>query len=325
MKLGIIGSGMIVQEALPVLRELGIPIAALSGTPRSAETVRDLCARYEIPVALTDNEALLCRDDLDTVYVAVPNHLHFQVAREALLHGKHVILEKPLCCNLREAARLAGIARSSRRLLLEAVTTPLLATTRQIAGWLPRIGPVRVVCCNYSQYSRRYDAFCAGQLPPVFDPARAGGALMDLNVYNVHLVSELFGKPDGVQYRAHMERGIDTSGVLTLDYPDMQSVLIAAKDCAAPSTCVFQGTRGCILQEGPANKGGRVILRLNDGTEETKLPEAGHRMLAEFRAFRQIIDENNEAACEAALRHSLMVMDLLTRARESAGLRFPMD
>ena len=53
---------------------------------------------------------------------------------------------------------------------------------------LPRIGRVKLVQCNFSQYSSRYDAFCAGETPVSFDPECAGGALMDLNVYNISYI-----------------------------------------------------------------------------------------------------------------------------------------
>ena len=67
---------------------------------------------------------------------------------------------------------------------------------------------------------------------------------MDLNVYNIHAIVGLFGKPWEVKYEANMERGIDTSGVVTLDYGDFKAVAIGAKDCKAPVRCTIQGTNG---------------------------------------------------------------------------------
>ena len=51
---------------------------------------------------------------------------------------------------------------------------------------------------------------------PAFDPAFSGGALMDINIYNIHYVVGLFGKPKNIEYYPNIERGIDTSGVLII-------------------------------------------------------------------------------------------------------------
>lgn len=73
------------------------------------------------------------------------------------------------------------------------------------------MGDVKIVQLNYSQYSSRYEAFKQGQIAPVFDPKKAGGALMDLNVYNIHFVAGLFGEPKAVHYYPNMKKGVDTS------------------------------------------------------------------------------------------------------------------
>ena len=88
-----------------------------------------------------------------------------------------------------------------------------------------------MVQCNFSQYSSRYHDFCAGKVWPSFDPACAGGALMDLGVYNVSYVVGLFGSPNKVHYAANITRGIDTSGVLTMEYRSFKAVSINAKRC----------------------------------------------------------------------------------------------
>ena len=76
---------------------------------------------------------------------------------------------------------------------------------------------------------------------------------MDLNIYNIYFLVGLFGMPKSVKYVANIQRGIDTSGMLILDYGDFKAVLIAAKDCAAPVTSLIEGEDGTIVVNGLAN------------------------------------------------------------------------
>ena len=325
MKLGAVGTGMIAKEALPVLRKVGADIGALCGTPRSAETVKDLCAEYGIPQGLTDFEALLSDGAIDTVYLAVPNSQHYPMTKRALEAGKHVILEKPMTDNARRAAELAELSRKRGLFLFEAVTTRHNPNYQAVKELLPEIGTLKFAQCNFSQYSSRYDAFRRGETPTAFDPAKSGGALMDLNLYNLHYLVGLFGRPRSLSYLANVERGIDTSGVITLDYGTFKAVSVAAKDSASPCHCVVQGDEGYILQETPANVCGKVKLRLNDGAEKFRDAFRGRRMEPEFEAFMKAIDGGDRSFCDALLEQSVIVAELLSEARQQAGIRFPSD
>ena len=325
MKLGIVGTGKIVKEFLPELVKLpGLQVEALCSTPRSAAAAGELCALYGIPRQFTDYEAML--PEVDAVYIAVPNHLHRVHTLAALRAGKHVIVEKPMAVCEADAREMAEEARARGLFLFEAVTTQYLENYACIRELLPRVGTVKLVQCCYSQYSSRYDAFCAGEILPAFDPACAGGALMDLNFYNVSYIVGLFGEPKKVSYSANIERGIDTSGVLTMDYNGFKAVAIGAKDCAAPARLVIQGTKGYILQKTPPNVCGPVTFHANDGTEEHfsrngKRP----RMVSEFEVFVRTIDEGDMDRYSGLLDTSLAVSRVLTAARRSAGIVFPSD
>ena len=325
MKLGVTGTGMIAKEALPVLRKLGMDIGVLCGTPRSADTVRELCQQYGIPKGVSDFSELLADSDIDTVYLAVPNSQHYPMAKRALEAGKHVILEKPMTDNFRAASELAELSRARGLFLFEAVTTRLHPNFQAVRDFLPEIGTLKLVQCNFSQYSSRYDAFARGETPVSFDPAKSGGALMDLNLYNLHYIVGLFGKPLSIAYLANVERGIDTSGVATLDYGAFKAVSVAAKDSASPSRCVVQGTKGYILQDAPANVCGAVTLCLNGGAEKFRDDFHGHRMEPEFEQYARAIDSRDFAFRDALLEQSLIVAGLLAEARKQAGIRFPSD
>ena len=197
---------------------------------------------------------------VDVVYIAVPNILHVKYTRAALEAGRHVIVEKPMAPTAALAEELAELARSKKLFLFEAVTTQYQDNYAKIREVLPKVGAVTMVQCNFSQYSSRYHDFCAGKVWPSFDPACAGGALMDLGVYNVSYVVGLFGSPNKVHYAANITRGIDTSGVLTMEYRSFKAVSINAKDSSSPARYIIQGTKGYLLQKSTANFCGGVTF-----------------------------------------------------------------
>ena len=150
MKLGIVGSGKIVQEFLPWLAaSRAFEVAALCSTPRSADKAAALCAQYGVPLHTTEYEQLLAA--VDTVYIALPNLLHTAYAKAALEAGRNVIVEKPLAPCASEAAALSALAHRKGCFLFEAMTTQYLENYRKPGG-AGEAGPV--------------------QLQPVFQPVR---------------------------------------------------------------------------------------------------------------------------------------------------------
>ena len=92
MKLGILGTGMIVREFLPWLTGADSPftVQCICSTQRSAEAAGELCEQYSIPQHTTNFFELL--QDVDVVYLAVPNNEHARYAKVAIEAGKHVIV-----------------------------------------------------------------------------------------------------------------------------------------------------------------------------------------------------------------------------------------
>ena len=281
-------------------------------------------SKYGVPQHTTNFLELL--QWVDVVYIAVPNLQHVRYARVALEAGKHVIVEKPLAPTAAQTEELVNLARHKKVFLFEAITTQYLENYAKIRELLPRIGTVKLVQCNFSQYSSRYDAFCAGDVQPAFDPACAGGALMDLGVYNVSYIVGLFGEPNQAKYTANIERGIDTSGILTMDYSGFKAVSIAAKDCAAPARYIIQGTKGYILQKSTANCCGGITFHPNEGKEEHYNLNGGRpRQAAEFEAFARALESGDQELCGRMQDTTIAVSRVLTVARRNAGIRFPCD
>lgn len=319
MKLALLGTGMIVTEVLPVLQEIeGIELVAIMSTPRSIEKAQALADQYGMTQATSDYAEILSNPDVDTIYVGTPNNTHYDYAKQALLAGKHVICEKPFTLLAAELEDLVSIAAEKKLFLLEAITNQYLGNFQFIKENLDKLGDIKIVSCNYSQHSSRYDAFKRGEIAPAFNPEMGGGALRDLNIYNIHLIVGLFGQPKSVHYLPNMERNVDTSGMLVMDYGDFKAVAIGAKDCGAEIKSTIQGDKGSLAVIGPTNSMPQVSLALN-GQEAEFLDQNRpyHRMHDEFVAFEEIISQKDYARAQVALDHSRAVMQVLEEAVKS--------
>ncbi|WP_084126622.1 Gfo/Idh/MocA family protein [Demequina sp. NBRC 110054] len=315
MRLALLGSGMIVRDLLDAVGDVpGLDVVAIQGRASSLAKLKALAAEHSIPKVFTDLEECLADPGIDTVYVGLPNDLHHEVSRAALLAGKHVVCEKPFTRTVAELDELVSLARERGLILTEAITTIHHTAYKEIEARLPEIGRIRLVECVYSQRSSRYDAFVAGDIHPAFDPARGGGALRDLGIYGIHLVVGLLGAPDTVSYHPTVERGVDTSGVLVLGYPEAQAVVVCAKDSHASSHTAVQGDVATIEMAGAPNTCGPVALTTREGTTPLALDLPGHRMTDEFREFVRIIAEADIDARDRLLDHSRTVLETLVRA-----------
>ncbi|WP_025722786.1 Gfo/Idh/MocA family protein [Paenibacillus polymyxa] len=327
MKLGIVGAGMIVGDLLSFIQE--IPTILLKGIcsrPSHQEKLLDLKNKYGISQVYSDYSEMLMNRDVDTVYIGLPNHLHYSYAKEALLSGKHVICEKPFTSNLQEFLELKEIAQQRKLVLVEAITNQYLKNYLSMKEYLPKLGEIKIVECNYSQYSSRYEAFKAGIIQPAFNPEMSGGALMDINLYNIHFVVGFFGSPKKVEYWANMERGIDTSGMLLLDYGDFKCVCIGSKDSTAPNAVNIQGNKGYIHMASSSNICACFDYTANKETPiRVDLKDHPHRMYDEFVEFDRIIEEKDFGKVSDMLEHSEKVMNVIEKAKQSANLVFGPD
>lgn len=322
MKLAILGSGKIVSDFLPHAADVdGVELTAIVGRATSRGALEALQEQFGIGRVYVDLDACLTDPEIDTVWIAVPNSLHFSYALRALHAGKHVICEKPFVLREEELAELRALATERDLILVEAITNQYLANYEWLKGNLGRVGDIRVIQSDYSQYSSRFDAFRAGTVLPAFDPAQGGGALLDIGIYSIHFVVGLLGRPQNVSYTANIERGVDTSGVLVLDYGDRTAVCICAKDSDGPLRTKIQGTDGWIVVDGSPNIMASMTVKTRTGQQESiDLTVHPHRMVEEFRAFEEMIRLHNTAERDRRLDHSQSVLAVATEALESAGI-----
>ena len=315
MKLGIIGSGMIVKDFLSFAHELPeIKLEAIAA--RNIGNLKELQNKYNIKEIYTDIDFCLKNKEIDTIYVAVPNNLHYSVSKKALEAGKNVICEKPFTLKYEESVELFEIAEAKGLILIEAITNQYQKNYLDIKDNIYNIGEIRLVECNFSQLSSRYEAFKNGILAPVFDKSKGGGVLGDLNIYNIHFVVGLFGKPNRVHYSANIVNDVDTSGILLLEYDNFKVVCIAAKDTFNNSYVNIQGDQGIIKVIGPTNEVPNYSIQTKDNLINENKNIHSHRMFAEFKKFVEVINNKDLEFMKIQKEHTLNVMYIYEEAKK---------
>ena len=315
MKLGIIGSGMIVKDFLSFAHELPeIKLEAIAA--RNIGNLKELQNKYNIKEIYTDIDFCLKNKEIDTIYVAVPNNLHYSVSKKALEAGKNVICEKPFTLKYEESVELFEIAEAKGLILIEAITNQYQKNYLDIKDNIYNIGEIRLVECNFSQLSSRYEAFKNGILAPVFDKSKGGGVLGDLNIYNIHFVVGLFGKPNRVHYSANIVNDVDTSGILLLEYDNFKVVCIAAKDTFNNSYVNIQGDQGIIKVIGPTNEVPNHSIQTKDNLINENKNIHSHRMFAEFKKFVEVINNKDLEFMKIQKEHTLNVMYIYEEAKK---------
>jgi predicted dehydrogenase len=187
VRFGILGAARIVPKALTEPAQQIDDVDVLAIAARDCARAREFALGHRIPRVLPSYIDVIEAHDIDAIYIPLPNSLHCEWTIRALRAGKHVLCEKPLAANAREAERMAAVAADTGLVLAEALHYryhPLTGRVLQVLreGTLGRLE--RLEC-----------EFSVPTLPTNirFDWKLAGGATMDLGCYLLDMVRYFSG------------------------------------------------------------------------------------------------------------------------------------
>ena len=324
IKVGIVGTGMISELFAEGAKFVeGMEVVAIQS--RDEMKAKEFAKKHEVELTFTDYEGMLKDELIDAVYIGLPNSLHFEYARKALSAKKITILEKPFLSNLKELDTLIDISEETRTMVFEMNRVLCLPNTQVIRDHLKDIAPVRMITMNFSQYSRKYNDLLAGKTPNVFSDEFSGGALVDLGVYGVHLMVDLFGMPNNITYIAsQLPNSIDISGNLTLTYDGFLASLVQSKNSRCDNRITIQGEKGTIYASPTASRIDTVILDVGEKKDITVLHEY-ESMTYTLREIVRVVSEKDEETYRKQFKHIRNVLEVLCAARQSAGIKFTAD
>jgi predicted dehydrogenase len=205
LNIGMVGFGNMGKAHAYAIRNLPyyfgtLPFkAAVTGVcTTSYDRACAIAQEYSLGTPAHDFEELIARDDIDIIDICTPNTLHVDMICRALLAGKHVLCEKPLCVTMEEAARIVRCERESDRIcgivFNNRFMAPMLRAKQLISeGRLGRILSFRV-------YYEHNSSTFAERSPGWKQTAEhGGGVLFDLGSHIIDLVRYLCGDFESVQ------------------------------------------------------------------------------------------------------------------------------
>lgn len=323
INLAVLGTGFIAGIFMEAQKTVaGLEVVAVLGVDE--KTADDFGDQHNIAARYTDYQELLANPEINFVYVALPNHLHFPFALKALENHKNVIVEKPFVPTVAEVDQLLETAKASNCMIFDAITTKSIPLLETIKENISEIGEIKNVTSSYCQYSSRYDAVKAGKIPAVFDLAKNGGVLNDLGIYPVTFVVSLFGMPEEVQYYANkMPNGCDTSGVLVMQYPKFIATIRIAKDSFTENRCTIEGDAGTLFVDDDCFRFPNLRLRRGSRDPGQTLGTFEDNIIAnEFKCFVKIFDDQDYDLCYLKIEQTRSVIATMKLAAQSANIKY---
>ncbi|MGD0797001.1 MAG: Gfo/Idh/MocA family oxidoreductase [Acidobacteriaceae bacterium] len=279
---GVWGTGAVANH---VVSDFGLADGAVvqAVASRRGERAQDFASRHGVARWYEGLGPLLDDAEVEAVYIASPNHRHFDDCLAAIGAGKGVLCEKPFALNLRQAQEIANTARQRQVFCMEGMWTRFIPAVVEAKRWIDSgaIGAVRLVQGNFA-----YPA-AASPESRLFDRECGGGALLDRGVYLISLTQQILGAPETIRGSAWMGvTGVDEQSVYQLGYANgALADLAASLHVRGTNEVVIYGENGRLRLCDPFYRAHRLRLQSYsrpqaDGAEQNQAKADGLRSLA---------------------------------------------
>jgi predicted dehydrogenase len=322
---GLIGPGAIAQQFAKAVAAMdSAALVAVHG--RDVARSQAFAARHA-PQARVHSElhALLADPQVDMVYIATPHSAHADAVQLALLAGKGVLCEKPLVPTAAQARSLIALAQARGVFLMEALWSRCLPSWQQARAWLAAdaIGAPQAVQSSFC-FNVPFDAHSR-----LFDPALAGGALLDIGVYNLSASQWLIQREplafhvQGVK----ASTGVEQRVAATLDYGDgVIAQFVCAFDGVADNRLRVFGPRGHIeLGPGFWQATEATLVRPGQPAQHVPCPFRINGFEYQIEHAQQCWREGAVQSPLVPHQDSLAVLTLIDAMRQRLGVRYPFE
>lgn len=243
IRFGIMGAGGIARQ---FVRAVGLVKSAeiVAVASKSIEKAENFAKENGV-AHFCSYENLLARDDIDAVYVATTHNFHYENIKACLESGKHVLCEKAMVLNEKDARELFELAKSKGLFLMEAMWTRFLPSMQKAKKWIKdgKIGKIQSVS-GVIGFKNNGDTESR-----ILNPKLAGGALYDIGVYAIEIASFLVGEAivdAHGKVRRDERTGVDANVSFVLEFETVDACLQCQITANPKEYMVINGDKGYI-------------------------------------------------------------------------------
>ena len=312
-----VGPGKIAAEVASDLALIGKNFAAVASNDYSK--AQKFAKEHSVERVYENYEAMFSDINIDAVYIANINPQHFPMAKLALQHGKHVLVEKPFVLNSNQARELYSIAHEQNVFIMEALWSRFLDHWLELPALVEtHLGKIVSVEADFSVEISHVKRLTELEL--------GGGALLDLGVYPLSLVQMLLGKANSIKATGELQNGVDKNFEVSLDYTNgVKAKITSGFDHDGPVTAKIVGEKGSIFIDSRFYEQASLKV-MNDDAEvvyEFSPNHLGRGMQQQFLGFEAVVEAGRLEAENFTQRDSLDVMEMMDDIRNQLGVVYP--
>ena len=321
LRWGVLAPGEIARDFTAALHRHTAQRVVAVGS-RSAERAAAFAAEHGVERSYGSYEQLVGDPHVDVIYIASPHSQHTEHALLAITAGKNVLIEKPIAADAAGARLIADAARAAGVFAMEAMWTRYLPQSDILRRLLDdgAFGDLRVVTADFGALVP-FDASSR-----MFDPALAGGALLDLGVYAVSWASFALGKPARVFADGTLAAtGVDEQAAVLLGYPSgAQALLSTGLRASTPSRATICGSRGRVETDSPFWAASGLRFFAADGSPAASWTDPYNRphregMAYEAAALARFVAEGRTESPVHPLHEAVETLETIDEARRQLG------
>jgi len=311
LKVGVVGCGKIAHRFVPETSFV-TGVQVVGAYDIDEEVMIDFVLRYQLEKSYTSYENLLA--DVEAVYIATPHLSHYELAKQALQSGKHVLCEIPLVLEVEQARELYNLAESKGVVLMEAHKTAHCPAFNHLmvilkSGVIGDIVDVEASLSRLLPDKKRRE----------FDASQAGGAMYESGVYPLLPIFKLLGTDyKDIRFYSRMENGVDvfTKGVINFEHAVCSFKL--GLGVKTEGNLVISGTQGYAYVEAPWWKTDYFELRYEDQNQNKKFfyKWDGEGLRYEIQEWMMCILNKRLSSVRLSRRESIVMVGVMQQFTE---------
>lgn len=322
IKMGILACGGIAGTMAQTLSQMP-DVDMCAAASRDLEKAKAFSEKYGFHRAYGSYEELARDEEVELVYVASPHSHHYEHIKLCLENGKHVLCEKAFTANRKQAEEVIALAKERGLLLAEALWVrymPLVKTLREVID-SGIIGEISTVTSNLH--------YVIDHVKRLYDPALAGGALLDVGVYALNFALMVLGEEiDHITCDClKFDTGVDKQNTVIICYKNgKMAVCSSGSSALSDRKGIIYGSKGYIIVENVNNPESITVYnREREVIARYDAPEQISGYEYEVRACAEAIEKGMTECPDMTHDRTLFLMGLMDEARSQMGISYPFE